>query len=68
MLLHLSAGTFFSWSYFIFLYLYFQNKNWKLDKNFFHFTPEVKKSHEPIPSEELAQQAIEYAKELEMIV
>ncbi|KAJ8949660.1 hypothetical protein NQ314_008121 [Rhamnusium bicolor] len=46
-----------------------KNKKWKLGKdNFFHFTPEVKKTHEPIPSKELAQQAIEYAKELEMIV
>lgn len=48
--------------------VYFQRK-WKLGKdNFFHFTPEVKKSHEPIPSAEFAEQAIEYAKELEMIV
>ncbi|KAJ8936947.1 hypothetical protein NQ318_015565 [Aromia moschata] len=46
-----------------------KNKKWKLGKdNFFHFTPEVKKTHEPIPSFELAQQAVEYAKELEMIV
>ncbi|CAH1159339.1 unnamed protein product [Phaedon cochleariae] len=46
-----------------------KNKQWKLGKdNFFHFTPEEKKTHEPIPSRELAQQAIEYAKELEMIV
>ncbi|XP_066245050.1 26S proteasome non-ATPase regulatory subunit 8-like [Euwallacea similis] len=44
-------------------------RKWKLGKdNFFHFTPEVKKTHEPIPSVELAEQAIEYAKELEMIV
>ncbi|XP_060532598.1 26S proteasome non-ATPase regulatory subunit 8 [Cylas formicarius] len=43
-------------------------KNWKLGKdNFFHFTPEMR-CHEPIPSVELAQQAVEYAKELEMIV
>ncbi|CAH1101913.1 unnamed protein product [Psylliodes chrysocephalus] len=45
----------------------FQNKAWKLNNEFFHFIPE-EKTHEPIPSKELAQQAIEYAKELEMIV
>ncbi|VEN40417.1 unnamed protein product [Callosobruchus maculatus] len=46
-----------------------KNKSWKLGKdNFFHFIPEVKKTHEPIPSSELALQAVEYAKELEMIV
>ncbi|XP_030745789.1 26S proteasome non-ATPase regulatory subunit 8-like [Sitophilus oryzae] len=44
-------------------------KNWKLGVDrFFYFTPEVKKTHEPIPSVELAEQAIEYARELEMIV
>ncbi|CAG9762892.1 unnamed protein product [Ceutorhynchus assimilis] len=44
-------------------------RKWTLGKgNFFHFTPEVKKTHEPIPSVELAVQAVEYAKELEMIV
>nr|AEE62145.1 unknown [Dendroctonus ponderosae] len=44
-------------------------RKWKLGKDsFFHFTPEVKKTHEPIPSVELAEQAVEYAKELEMIV
>jgi 26S proteasome regulatory subunit N12 len=46
-----------------------KNKKWKLGRdNFFHFAPEVKKITEPIPSSELAEQAIEYAKELEMIV
>lgn len=45
----------------------FQNKTWKLNNNFFQFIPE-EKTHEPIPSQELAKQAIEYAKELEMIV
>ncbi|KAJ3658650.1 hypothetical protein Zmor_010377 [Zophobas morio] len=46
-----------------------KNKKWKLGRdNFFHFAPEVKKTDEPIPSSELAEQAIEYAKELEMIV
>ncbi|XP_050308137.1 26S proteasome non-ATPase regulatory subunit 8-like [Anthonomus grandis grandis] len=46
-----------------------EKRKWKIGKdNYFHFTPEVKKSHEPIPSIELAEQAIEYAKELEMIV
>jgi len=44
-------------------------KKWKLGNDgFFHFTPEVKKTHEPIPSAEFAEYAIEYAKELEMIV
>ncbi|XP_044752548.1 26S proteasome non-ATPase regulatory subunit 8 [Coccinella septempunctata] len=44
-------------------------KGWKLGKdNFFYFVPEIEKTTEPIPSIELAEQAIEYAKELEMIV
>ncbi|KAL3285311.1 hypothetical protein HHI36_019420 [Cryptolaemus montrouzieri] len=43
-------------------------KGWKLVGDFFHFTPEMEKTTEPIPSVELAEQAIEYAKELEMIV
>ncbi|XP_017783750.1 PREDICTED: 26S proteasome non-ATPase regulatory subunit 8-like [Nicrophorus vespilloides] len=42
---------------------------WKLQPdNFFHFAPEVQKNDEPIPSKELAEQAIDYAMELEMIV
>ncbi|XP_022911337.1 26S proteasome non-ATPase regulatory subunit 8-like [Onthophagus taurus] len=47
-----------------------QTKSWKLDKNkFFHFTSEEQKLHmEPIPSRELAEQSIDYARELEMIV
>ncbi|KAI4463895.1 26s proteasome non-atpase regulatory subunit 8 [Holotrichia oblita] len=47
-----------------------QTKKWKLGKdNLFHFVPEKKKYQtEPIPSKELAEQAIEYARELEMIV
>ena len=49
--------------------LFSKVKKWKLgNDNFFHFVPEVKKSTEPIPSIELAEQAIEYARELEMIV
>lgn len=44
-------------------------KKWKLGKdNIFHFAPEIKKNDEPIPSREFAEQAIEYARELEMIV
>lgn len=44
-------------------------RKWKLGKdNLYHFAPEIKKTHEPIPSTELAEQAIDYAKELEMIV
>lgn len=46
-----------------------KTKKWKLGRdNFFHFAPEVKKNDEPIPSIELAEQAMDYAKELEMIV
>ncbi|KAK4886834.1 hypothetical protein RN001_003105 [Aquatica leii] len=50
--------------------LEFTNKRkWKLGRDkFFHFVPEVKKNDEPIPSRELAEQAITYARELEMIV
>jgi len=44
-------------------------RKWKSGRDhFFHFAPEVKKSDEPIPSKELAEQAITYARELEMIV
>ncbi|KAK5643716.1 hypothetical protein RI129_007561 [Pyrocoelia pectoralis] len=44
-------------------------RKWKLGvDNYFHFVPEIKKSDEPIPSRELAEQAITYARELEMIV
>ncbi|XP_051155391.1 26S proteasome non-ATPase regulatory subunit 8 [Leptopilina boulardi] len=45
-------------------------KNWKLSKDgHFHFsTPSEKKSEEPIPSSDLATLAIDYARELEMIV
>jgi len=46
-----------------------KNMKWKLSSdNFFHFTPETPKNDEPIPSVELAEQAIDYARELEMIV
>lgn len=41
---------------------------WKLTNNVFIFTPEVQKSDDSIPSQELAEQAIDYARELEMIV
>jgi len=41
---------------------------WKVAGNFFQFTAEEEKNDEPIPSRELAEQAIEYARELEMIV
>lgn len=44
-------------------------KGWKLSgDSFYHFANEVPKSKETIPSVELAEQAIIYAKELEMIV
>lgn len=44
-------------------------KKWKLGKdNFYHFASETPKAKEPIPSLELAEQAIFYARELEMIV
>ncbi|KAF2882093.1 hypothetical protein ILUMI_24096 [Ignelater luminosus] len=44
-------------------------RKWKQGRDrFFHFVPEVKKNDEPIPSRELAEQAIAYARELEMIV
>lgn len=44
-------------------------KNWKLgNDNFYHFASETPKPKEPIPSLELAEQAIFYARELEMIV
>ncbi len=44
-------------------------RNWKLQTdNFFYFTHEEKNEDEVIPSTSLAEQAIEYARELEMIV
>ncbi|XP_018321633.1 26S proteasome non-ATPase regulatory subunit 8 [Agrilus planipennis] len=44
-------------------------KKWKLEKdNFYHFVPEVTKINEPLPAREFAEQAISYARELEMIV
>lgn len=44
-------------------------RNWVLSLDgFYHFASEVPKQKEPIPSVELAEQAIFYAKELEMIV
>lgn len=55
--------------YFIIFHFQLQNMKWKIGSdNFFHFTPEVPKNDEPIPSKELAEQAIDYARELEMIV
>ncbi|GLV35412.1 Regulatory particle non-ATPase 12 [Carabus blaptoides fortunei] len=48
---------------------YGTKKNWKLGRdNFYHFAPEIKKQDDPIPSTELAEQALSYARELEMIV
>lgn len=44
-------------------------RNWVLSGDgFYHYASEVPKQKEPIPSVELAEQAIFYAKELEMIV
>ena len=44
-------------------------RGWNLKTdNFFHFVHEEKTEDETIPSTSLAQQAIEYARELEMIV
>ena len=44
-------------------------RGWNLKSdNFYHFVHEEKTQDETIPSTNLAQQAIEYARELEMIV
>jgi 26S proteasome regulatory subunit N12 len=44
-------------------------KNWTLSPDgFYHFASEIPKAKEPIPSVELAEQTIFYARELEMIV
>lgn len=44
-------------------------RNWTFSADgFYHYASEVPKQKEPIPSVELAEQAIFYAKELEMIV
>lgn len=48
---------------------FFLQKNWTLGRdNYYYFTAEEKKTDDPLPSTELAEQAIEYARELEMIV
>lgn len=44
-------------------------KNWSLGRdNYYYFGTEEKKRDDTLPSSELAEQAIEYARELEMIV
>lgn len=44
-------------------------RGWRLSKdNFYHFVHEEKKTDDVVPATELALQAIEYARELEMIV
>ncbi|CRK94281.1 CLUMA_CG007796, isoform A [Clunio marinus] len=46
-----------------------QKRKWTLGTdNFYHFASETPKAKEPIPSVELAEMAISYARELEMIV
>ncbi|XP_055609903.1 26S proteasome non-ATPase regulatory subunit 8 [Uranotaenia lowii] len=46
-----------------------EKKAWKLNPDgFYYFVSELVKPKEPIPSRELAEQAIFYARELEMIV
>lgn len=46
-----------------------QTRKWTLGADgFYHFSSETPKAKEPIPSEELAEMAISYARELEMIV
>ena len=46
-----------------------QTRNWNLGADgFYHFSSETPKPKEPIPSVELAEMAISYARELEMIV
>ena len=44
-------------------------RGWTLNSdNFFHYQQEVNKSDDVIPALDLAQQTINYARELEMIV
>lgn len=46
-----------------------QKRNWNLGVDgYYHFSSETPKAKEPIPSMELAEMAITYARELEMIV
>lgn len=46
-----------------------EKKSWKLGADgFYHFAGELVKPKDPMPSQELAEQAIFYARELEMIV
>jgi len=48
---------------------YANNRGWRLEKdNFFYFSSENSKTVEMIPAADLSLQAIDYAKELEMIV
>ncbi|XP_046982289.1 26S proteasome non-ATPase regulatory subunit 8 isoform X1 [Schistocerca americana] len=48
---------------------YGEKKNWTLNPdNYYYFGTEEKKSEDPLPSIELSEQVIDYARELEMIV
>ncbi|KAH9519504.1 26S proteasome non-ATPase regulatory subunit 8 [Bulinus truncatus] len=47
---------------------YSAKRNWKLENDFFHFIQETKDADHNIPAKVLAQQTIDYARELEMIV
>ncbi len=50
-------------------FIYYFQRKWKRESDdFFHFKHEEKKSDDVIPAQDLALQAIEYARELEMIV
>lgn len=52
-----------------FFLLYFLQKGWSVGPdNFFHFRREEKEADDVIPAKLLAEQTIEYARELEMIV
>jgi hypothetical protein len=51
------------------IFVVWLQKSWTLGKDsFYYFCTEEKKRDDTLPSSELAQQAIEYARELEMIV
>lgn len=53
----------------VIIVIFFFQKKWKLGSdNYYSFALEEKKSDESLPSVELAEQEIEYARELEMIV
>ena len=55
--------------FYFYIVLFIFQRGWNLGSdNFFHYKQEEKDTDEVIPAKLLAEQTIEYARELEMIV